>query len=230
MGVGVSTNTNNNSLNMMNSIQNSCEMGVSNTNEIGNIDMGGFGNDIDIEQKIVSFAKCTFKSDSQFDEQSAQNVAAETKADMLGIAVNTNTNNLSKTISNMTSTKCEGLTLNKNKIGNIKSSGAFNKLKINQNINSKSECGAVSVFKALSKTDQAVESKVAAGIDIVAIIAVVVVVVLGIVIAVVVMLTNKNFGKNAAAVGKAAKDIKRGGGMNGGAGNIIQKIIYDFSQ
>ena len=54
MGVGVSTNTNNNSLNMMNSIQNSCTMGVSNTNEIGNIDMGGFGNDIDIKQTLFN--------------------------------------------------------------------------------------------------------------------------------------------------------------------------------
>lgn len=227
MGVGVSTNTNNNSLNMMNSIQNSCSMGVSNTNEIGNIDMGGFGNDIDIEQKIISLAKCDFKSDSMFDEQSSQNVAAETKADLGGVAVNTNTNNLSKTISNMVSTKCEGLTLNKNKIGNIKSSGAFNKLKINQNINSKSECGAVSVFKAISKTDQGIESKVSAGLDLVGIIVAIVLVVLGIVVALAIMLSSDGFGKNLESGAKLAKSIK---GMGGGSGNIVQKIIYDFSQ
>ena len=227
MGIGVSTNTNTNSVNMMNSIQNSCEMASKNTNQIDRIKVRGWGNKLDVKQKIVSVSKCKFQSNSQFDENSSQNTAAETKANLGGIAVNTNANNIKKTITNMTNTKCSGFTLNKNKIGEIDVGGTFNKVGISQNINSETECGSVAIFKGLSKTDQKIKSKTSAGLDLGKILIIILVAVVVIVALVVILITNKNTAKTVRSVGKTAKDIKS---PMGGGGNIIQKIIYDLSQ
>ena len=164
MGIGVSTQKTNNSVAMLNSINNSCSSESENLNQIDSVEVGGWGNKAEINQTIQSISKCSFKNDTSMTDNSKQNINAKNSAS-IGVAVNYNSQNISKVIKNMVNTKCEGKTLNRNIIGKVKVMGTYNKLKLNQNISSKTECGAVSIFKALTNTDQSTKATNKAGLD-----------------------------------------------------------------